>query len=54
MELRHEHGGIIIENKVFTALDKFVADFTKVLEEYIDYGGSKWVCCNSFWKGTWH
>ncbi|MCD6456684.1 MAG: hypothetical protein J7K81_07865 [Methanophagales archaeon] len=37
MELRYEHGGIIIENKVFTALDKFVADFTKVLEEYIDY-----------------
>jgi hypothetical protein len=37
MELRYEHGGIIIENKVFTALDTFVADFTKVLEEYIDY-----------------
>lgn len=37
MELRYEHGEIIMENKVFTALDKFVADFTKVLEEYIDY-----------------
>jgi hypothetical protein len=37
MELKYEHGKIKIENKVFTALDKFVADFTKLLEEYIDY-----------------
>jgi hypothetical protein len=37
MELKYEHRKIKIENKVFTALDKFVADFTKLLEEYIDY-----------------
>jgi len=37
MELKYEHGKIAIENKVFTTLDRFVLDFTKLLEEYVDY-----------------
>ena len=38
MELKYEHGKIaIIENKVFTTLDRFVLDFTELLEEYVDY-----------------
>ena len=37
MELKYEQGKIAIENKVFTTLDRFVTDFTKLLEEYVDY-----------------
>ena len=37
MELKYVKGGIVIENKVFTALDEFVLDFMKLLEEYADY-----------------
>ena len=37
MELKYEHGKIAIENKVFTTLDRFVLDFTELLEEYVDY-----------------
>ena len=37
MELKYEHGKITIENKVFTTLDRFVSDFTELLEEYVDY-----------------
>jgi len=37
MELKYISGGIVIENKVFTALDEFVLDFMKLLEEYADY-----------------
>ena len=29
--------GRAIENKVFTTLDRFVSDFTELLEEYVDY-----------------
>jgi hypothetical protein len=37
MELKYEHGKIAIENKVFSTLDRFVSDFTKLLEGYVDY-----------------
>jgi hypothetical protein len=37
MELKYEHGKIAIENKVITALDEFVIDFTKLLGKYVDY-----------------
>ncbi len=37
MELKYEHGKIAIKNKVFTTLDRFVLDFTELLEEYVDY-----------------
>lgn len=37
MELKYEDGKIIIENKVLSALDRFVLDFTKLLERYVDY-----------------
>jgi len=53
MELKYEHGKIAIENKVFTTLDRFVSYFTKLLEERVDYV-IKRICCDSFWKGTWH
>ena len=37
MELEYEHGKIIMKNKVMTALDTFVLDFTRLLEKYVDY-----------------
>lgn len=37
MELKYEHRKIAIENKVFSTLDRFVSDFTKLLEGYVDY-----------------
>jgi hypothetical protein len=37
MELEYEHGKIIMKNKVTTALDAFVLDFTRLLEKYVDY-----------------
>jgi len=30
-------GKIAIENKIITTLDKFVLNFMKILEEYVDY-----------------
>jgi len=37
MELNYEKGNIAIKNKVITALDEFVLDFTKLLEKYTKY-----------------
>jgi len=37
MELKYEHDKIIIENKVITALDRFVLDFTSSFERYMNY-----------------
>jgi hypothetical protein len=37
MELEYEDKKIIIENKVITALDEFVLDFTSILGKYTDY-----------------
>ena len=37
MDLKYEQGMILLENKVITTLDKFVLDFTRVLEKYTDY-----------------
>ncbi|KAF5417442.1 hypothetical protein C5S35_12260 [Candidatus Methanophagaceae archaeon] len=37
MELKYVQGKIAIENKIITTLDKFVLNFTKILEEYVDY-----------------
>jgi hypothetical protein len=37
MGLKYEQGKIVIENKVFTTLDRFVTEFTKLLEGYVDY-----------------
>lgn len=37
MELRYEAGTLHIENKVVTALDRFVWDFTNLLEGYVKY-----------------
>jgi hypothetical protein len=37
MELGYEAGKLIIENKVVTALDRFVWDFTNLLEGYVNY-----------------
>lgn len=37
MELRYEAGKLHIENKVVTALDRFVWDFTNLLEGYVKY-----------------
>jgi hypothetical protein len=37
MELNYEDKKIIMENKVVTALDEFVLDFTSILGKYTDY-----------------
>jgi hypothetical protein len=37
VDLTYEHGNIIIEDKVITALDTFVLDFIRILERYTDY-----------------
>ena len=37
MELNYENGNIAIKNKVITALDEFVLDFTKLLKKYTKY-----------------
>lgn len=37
MELTYNCGKIIIENKVINLLDKFVLDFTELLEKYTEY-----------------
>ena len=37
MELNYEKGNITIKNKVITALDEFVLDFTKPLDKYTKY-----------------
>jgi len=37
MELKYEDEEIIIENKIITALDEFVLDFTRLLERYVSY-----------------
>lgn len=37
MKLHHENRKIIMENKVITALDEFVLNFTTILRQYTDY-----------------
>lgn len=37
MELKYEDGEIIIENKVITAIDELVFDFTRILENHMSY-----------------
>lgn len=37
MKLHHENRKIVIKDKVITALDEFVLDFTRILKKYTDY-----------------
>lgn len=37
MDLEYDQNKVVIKDKVLTSLDKFVLDFTELLEEYVDY-----------------
>ncbi|KYK36786.1 MAG: hypothetical protein HXS46_11275 [Theionarchaea archaeon] len=37
MKVHHENRKIVIKDKVITALDEFVLDFTRILKKYTDY-----------------